>query len=356
MRRGPVYLAVVIGIGLIAAPGIFKMFSRAPLGGQMLDELGPFMSTEVVQKFRGHLGEIDRAEAESRDRVRPLLAGRRGLGDPDQEFDRTFPGIAELNRRWPGIRQDMTGMLDTMEDNLDNFAAVDALPPFPLFPWFFVAPGLIVAALGWSALRADRRGIAPRWRLRSLVVMGLGLIAAPAIFQMFTRAPLGGQMITDFRPLMTTERVTTVQQYFLVIGVGEGELRTKARPLAEQRLDMTDADYATQLPAITELGAGWPRISGDMAPMVGAMSDNVDNFQAVDALPPFPLFPWFFVVPGVLITVLALAAGRKGAQAKAAAGVPAGINPERAPSAFEHLRQQGAARKASQRPKESKAP
>lgn len=43
--------------------------------------------------------------------------------------------------------------------------------------------------------------------------------------------------------------------------------------------------------------------------MIGAMSDNVDNYQAVAALPPFPLFPWFFVLPGLLIVGLALAAG-----------------------------------------------
>ena len=41
--------------------------------------------------------------------------------------------------------------------------------------------------------------------------------------------------------------------------------------------------------------------------MIGAMSDNVDNYEAISALPPFPLFPWFFVVPGLLIAGLALA-------------------------------------------------
>ena len=45
------------------------------------------------------------------------------------------------------------------------------------------------------------------------------------------------------------------------------------------------------------------------APMIGTMSDNVTNFEAVDALPDFPLFPWFFVIPGVLLVGLALVAG-----------------------------------------------
>lgn len=39
------------------------------------------------------------------------------------------------------------------------------------------------------------------------------------------------------------------------------------------------------------------------------MSNNVVNYDAVAALPPFALFPWFFVLPGLLIAGLALAAG-----------------------------------------------
>jgi hypothetical protein len=43
-----------------------------------------------------------------------------------------------------------------MADNLGNFAAVDALPPFALFPWFFVIPGVLIAGLGIVALRRSR--------------------------------------------------------------------------------------------------------------------------------------------------------------------------------------------------------
>ncbi len=44
--------------------------------------------------------------------------------------------------------------------------------------------------------------------------------------------------------------------------------------------------------------------------MVATMSDNVDNYDAVAALPSFDLFPWFFVVPGALVAILALVAMR----------------------------------------------
>jgi hypothetical protein len=43
-----------------------------------------------------------------------------------------------------------------MADNLDNYADVDALPRFDLFPWFFVAPGLLLIGLALVA-RSSRR-------------------------------------------------------------------------------------------------------------------------------------------------------------------------------------------------------
>ena len=130
--------------------------------------------------------------------------------------------------------------------------------------------------------------------------MGVGLLLAPAVFQMFTRAPGGAVMIDDFRPFMTTAKVTRIQGYFLTIGGGEAQLRREIRPKAPG-----------PMPAVETLNRQWPAISADMAPMIGAMSDNVDNFAAVKALPPFGLFPWFFVSPGLLLIGLGIATRRE---------------------------------------------
>jgi hypothetical protein len=298
-RRGPLVAAAVIGVGLVLAPVAFQMFTRAPKGGTMLDEFRPFMTAGKVEAFRGHMAEIDRAEREVRATVRPLVAQR--LRTSEAEVERRFPELAELHRRWPGINADMGEMLDTMAADLDNFAAVDALPPFPLFPWFFVIPGVLAAALAATAWRGRGRG-----SLWALAALGVGLVAAPAVFQMFTRAPKGGEMINDFRPLMTAEKVASVQRYFLTIGAAEGELRTEVLPALAGPGQPSPA-----LPAVAAFQRDWPRISNEMAPMIGAMSDNLDNFAAVDALPPFPLFPWFFVAPGVLLALLAAASARR---------------------------------------------
>jgi hypothetical protein len=114
-------------------------------------------------------------------------------------------------------------------------------------------------------------------------------------------------MIDDFRPLMTRERVQNIQGYFVTLGAGEGQLRTVLGPAAvEAGADVGD------FPASTRFSDDWQVIVTDFAPMIGVMSDNVVNFQAVDALPDFPLFPWFFVAPGLLLIAFA-ALARPGA-------------------------------------------
>jgi hypothetical protein len=294
------YLVVAIGGGLVLAPVIFQMFTRAPLGGQMIDEFRPHMSSEVISRFDGHLDEISAAWSETSGTRKTELSQR--LGITNDEFDSRFPQLATFGSRWPAIESEMRGLLDDIGANLDNFEAVASLPPFPLFPWFFVAPGLIVAGAGvWWGRGGDRS--AGRWLV---VAVGVGLVAAPAVFQMFSRAPAGGQMIEELRPLMTSKKVTAVQLHFLAIGGAEVEIRTGLKPLIQDRLGLSEESFDAEFPASARLVRDWPDMAARMAPMVGAMSDNLDNFQAVDALPPFQLFPWFFVAPGVLLVALGL--------------------------------------------------
>jgi hypothetical protein len=300
--------ALVVGIGMIVAPFVFQMFERAPLGGEMIDDFEPYMTVDQVERFRGYLAEIDAANTETLETLWPDLVS-------DSDFDVGFASIATLNAQWDDIDADMSDLIDRMDANLDNFDAVAALPPFPMFPWFFVLPGVAIAVAATVALvrrRSSGRGARPAvWVLLGL---GLAVILAPLAFQMFARAPKGAEMIDDFRPMMTRERVQAVQGYFVTLGAAEGQLRANAIPLVVEA-----GRDAQDYPAIAQWSADWPAILTDFNPMVATMSDNVDNYEAVDALPRFDLFPWFFVVPGVLVAGLAAVALRAGRRDDAAA-------------------------------------
>ena len=270
------------------------MFTRAPGGGTMIKGFKPYMNVTTIDNFRHDLDVIGAARQQSS-----------ALVDQPSET-RRYPAVASFDTQWPSIDADMGSMLTTMRGNIGHYDGVAALPPFVLFPWFFVIPGVLIAAIAIGALVARRRGVDPVKRRRALAVLGLGLIAAPAIFQMFTRAPGGQAMIGDFKRFMTTAKVEQIQGYFLTIGGAEGQLRLQVLPSTTGQ-SASPADVA----AIKTLNREWPAISSTMAPMIGAMSDNVGNFQGVAALPPFGLFPWFFVVPGVLVVGLSLAARRR---------------------------------------------
>ena len=285
--------ALLIGLGLAIAPAVFQMFSRAPAGGQMITEFRPYMRAAVLRDFDADLAIIDAAASE-------VTAASLGSGTPT---------LRAFEKEWPRIDREMGAMLSTIESNLGRFEGLVALPPFWAFPWFFVLPGLMIAALAAWALKrqpADRRT-----PVLVLIALAMAVIAAPAVFQMFTRAPGGAAMIDDFRPLMTQVNIGEVQGNFLVIAGAEGHLRNEV---------LSRPELAASLPATSRFVEEWPRISGDMAPMIGAMADNLDNFAAVDALPPFWLFPWFFVIPGLLVAGLAF--GARPAQPARLAGVP----------------------------------
>jgi hypothetical protein len=250
------------------------------------------------------MATIRAADIESRVVLAPWLV-ESGAVDSGSDLRAQYVLVAAWNDQWEAIDLDMTDLLATMERNLDNYEAMAALPSFDLFAWFFVVPGLMIAGVAAAALWTGRRRH-PRGLLLALALIGASVVAAPAVFQMFTRAPLGGEMIDEFRPMMQRDRVRDVQGYFVTMGTAEGQLRTAMIPLAvEAGLD------PAEIPAITAFSAAWPAMVGDLAAMVGVMSDNTDNFEAVDAMPPFPLFPWFFVVPGVAVVVLALVARRR---------------------------------------------
>lgn len=299
-RRWPLVAVAAIGVGLALAPVAFQMFERAPKGGDMIDGFGPYMDQAEIDEFRAHLSTIGAAQAELgpvlTDDARPQLAA-----------------VASFDAQWSAIDADMRSMLDDMEANIGAYEGVAALPPFALFPWFFVLPGLLLAAGAVWALRSGSAG-----RNRGIVAVGVvavGLLLAPVAFQMFSRAPAGADMIDDFRPFMRPEKVTQIQGYFLTIGAAEGQLRQIVLPEVA-------ANGGPALPAVDTLVGGWQRLSADMAPMIGAMADNVDNFAAVAALPPFGSFPWFFVAPGLLVLALAVVARRRPVEYEPAAAPP----------------------------------
>ncbi|MCW2801627.1 MAG: hypothetical protein JWQ70_3099 [Aeromicrobium sp.] len=289
-RRALVGL-IVLGIAFIAAPFAFQMFDRAPQGADMLANFKPFMTAQRLDGFQQDIATIDKAVNEV-DTV-----GAKQLGP----LSKATPSYTPLSKQWPEINTTMTDLLDQVQADRTNYDAVAGLPSFRLFPWFFVVPGALVAIL--AALALTRR-ISVQGVRAVVIVIGLGLAVAPLAFGMFWRAPKGGEMMKTFETIETAQNVARIQGYFSTMATGQGAIRLEVIPALEHS-GWSPAQIADNLPAMTTLNRDWVHILNDMTPMIGAMSDGVPQYQAISALPPFPLFPWFFLAPGVLAAAIA---------------------------------------------------
>jgi hypothetical protein len=303
-HRRVLLVIAAIGVALVLMPLIFGMFAKTPKGAVMIAGFKPYMTTARLDGYQSELHEINGGVRQTDTSVAAYLSG----GSPDRSaFASKYPEFVSFDQQWPAIDSKMTGLMTQVQGNLGNYEDVAALPSFKLFPWFFVVPGVLIAGCAIGALARPARRRALRW---VLVVLGLGLIAAPLIFQMFQRAPAGGRMMTAFKKIETTRNVEQIQGYFGTMAVGQGAIRLEIVPALEA-VGLSQTQIASKFPHVAALDANWVHILNDMTPMIGAMSDNVANYQAIASLPPFPLFPWFFVLPGALVASLAVVSGFK---------------------------------------------
>ena len=95
-KRWPLVAALLIGLGLAAAPAAFQMFERAPLGGDMIDDFEPYMVQEKIDTFRGYMDLIDAAVTESADLRTAVVDGGSLTAE---QYDTQFIFAKKLSRR-----------------------------------------------------------------------------------------------------------------------------------------------------------------------------------------------------------------------------------------------------------------
>jgi hypothetical protein len=194
--------------------------------------------------------------------------------------------------------------------------------------------------------------------LWAVLVIGLALVIAPLGMGLPGKAAAGQRMMNGFQPIMQPDQVKTTAYYYNQVFVplgkvipmmsaqnlakfqaylkGFGGMQTDAAklvPLLAQALHMTPAQVqqlmGTQLPSMAAMLQNLPAMQRDFGsllgtmqgnvgifsqvpaglrhyqPLVTTMQANVSNYKQVNSLPDFRLFTVFFVVPGVLLILLA---------------------------------------------------
>lgn len=203
MRRLALTVLLVIGVALIVAPLSMSMFSRANDGQKMVNGFRPLMqpaavattadyynnvftklrpialamNQQMIDKFNGYLQGIKGMEQDAA-KFMPALAQ---LHMTPAQFAQQFPAMAAMLQGLPQMEKDFAGLLalmgpnvatfkrvppgldwykplvTTMQANVGTYASVDALPRMGLFPWFFIAPGILIVLSALYLLVGDVR-------------------------------------------------------------------------------------------------------------------------------------------------------------------------------------------------------
>ena len=188
-----------------------------------------------------------------------------------------------------------------------------------------------------------------RMSLWSVLVVGALFIVMPFAISLPSKASAGQNMLNGFHPLMQPAAVTTAANYYYQDFVPLGPVATGGVQAAQEspqlmtalamQLHMTPVQLqqfmGKSFPALTQMLGSFPqmvpifeKVPTGLAmykPLISTMQAQVGNYAKVDSLPNFNLFTWFFVLPGVLLVLLAamgLFFGRREDQFSTTSGAP----------------------------------
>jgi hypothetical protein len=296
------FATVVVGLALIAVPFVTSMWDRAPRGAAMITAFAPHMQPAKVAGYQRDLAQLNDGITQASVKGAAVLYPHLKPAAARKRFAKDGPMLASFQATWPKTYRSLSSVVNPIAANRHGYEAIAALPRFGLFPWFFVIPGAVLVLLGAIALAFPGAWRPARW---GVLAVGVGLIAAPAIFQMWDRTPEGAALVEAFKPIEARSAVVRVQNDFGQVAIAQGALAGELVPALQQHgLSQKQIDH--QFPAVQTLLARWIPILNDLTPVIGVMSDNVGRFQAVAALPPFTAFPWLFFIPGLLVSLIVL--------------------------------------------------
>jgi hypothetical protein len=300
----------VVGLVLIAVPFATSMWDRAPKGAAMITAFAPHMRPAKIAGYQRDLAQLNDGITQASAKGAAVLYPHLKPAAARKRFAKDGPMLAGFQATWPKTYRSLSSVVNPIADNQHGYAAIAALPRFGLFPWFFVIPGAVLVLLGAIGLAFPGAWRLARW---GALAVGVGLIAAPAVFQLWDRAPKGAALVEAFKPIETRSAVVRVQNDFGQVAIAQGALAGELVPALQQH-GLSQAQIDQQFPAVQTVLARWVPILNDLTPVIGVMSDNVGRFQAVAALPPFTAFPWLFVIPGLLVSLIVLSQSLRGVQ------------------------------------------
>jgi hypothetical protein len=184
VQRKAYWPILLIGVLLVVMPFAISLPSKASSGQKMLDAFHPIMQPAAVQHtaYLYHniflpLGPVAAGGVAAAGETSQMFAGlAAGMHMTQPQLlaymTKSYPAMTQLLSTFPQIvpifQQVGPGLaafaplVATMQANVKNYAAIDSLPNFNLFTWFFVVPGLLIVLFAVWGLMASRRRVVPQ--------------------------------------------------------------------------------------------------------------------------------------------------------------------------------------------------
>jgi hypothetical protein len=157
----------------------------------------------------------------------------------------------------------------------------------------------------------------------AVLIVGVAMIVMPFAMGLPGKAAAGNRMLNDFRPIMQPRQVQLTSNYYYKVFVPLGQItpmfsnqnaakfqgyltgmqkaNIQIPPAAAKDFTGLVTMMKNAVPVAQQVPAGLQHYK----PLVDTMQGNVSNFHQMDQLPKFTLFTWFFVIPGILLALLA---------------------------------------------------
>jgi hypothetical protein len=263
-RRAPAVALLVLGAVLVVGPIAGGLFSKVAAANQLLDEFAPHLEADALARYDEDLAIL-----------RDGAAGIDAVAAEQQVPAGRFEGIDRLRAERTEIDRRATDLLARVAGAEPDYRKVASVGGFDRVPFLLVAAGLACTYGACVLLFGSRSRTRAGGAAAAVLVAAAALVAYPLLSDLPSGTRAGERLLNTLAPVMTPQQVRSLQDDFVVLVQAVGELDTGFRAVPQT---------GPGAEAAAALVRQWPRVSSDLATLVGDLNDNLDNYDDLDAL------------------------------------------------------------------------
>lgn len=324
-RRVALALVLLLGVGLIVFPLADGLPKKTQGVDNVQDTFRDAMSKQGIQTSRADLVTMEAMLAQLQNETLPQIAQSRGLppetlkGLLAARFPAVGKGLNEVGVIMPRFEETVA----TMEQQGSNFREADEIPtadvPNTAVTYLFLVPGIILTVAGAAGLFFSFRGgrsVIPTVALATAVAMGAVLVIGTLATDQIGKTKAAEKMFDGFRPTFTEESYQQKRADMNTLEAFAAQMQNETIPFLAQQAGQDVPTYTASLaqryPAV---GKGLPQTNRILARFDGMIEDigtNIESFKDADSIPsadtPVSQVPWYLLIPGIGLIVVAGAA------------------------------------------------